>query len=88
MSMSKLARRNFARRLNSGERENVANKFGDEFRRQFDSASRGNSMADSARNAMAPVMQAGRSAEQGGRLRQGDSARAMSQFNDDDEDDD
>ena len=78
MSMSKLARSGMMdrlrKRMGEDQRQAIADKYGDEFRRGMEGA-QGNPAADVS-SALEPLRRAGQSAIDAGRLRPGDAVRA------------
>lgn len=89
MSMSKLARSGMMdrlrKRMGEEQRQAIADKFGDEFRRGMEGSDR-NPSADVS-SALEPLRRAGQSAIDAGELRQGDAARAMGDHAEPDADD-
>lgn len=89
MSMSKLARSGMMdrlrKRMGEDQRQAIADKYGDEFRRGMEGA-QGNPAADVS-SALEPLRRAGQSAIDAGELRQGDAARAMGDHAEPDADD-
>jgi len=89
MSMSKLARSGMMdrlrKRMGEEQRQAIADKFGDEFRRGMEGSDR-NPSADVS-PALEPLRRAGQSAIDAGELRQGDAARAMGDHAEPDADD-
>jgi len=89
MSMSKLARSGMMgrlrKRMGEEQRQAIADKYGDEFRRGMEGA-QGNPAADVS-SALEPLRRAGQSAIDAGELRQGDAARAMGDHAEPDADD-
>ena len=89
MSMSKLARSGMMdrlrKRMGEEQRQAIADKFGDEFRRGMEGSDR-NPSADVS-SALEPLRRAGQSAIDAGALRQGDASRAMGGHDEPDADD-
>jgi hypothetical protein len=89
MAMSKLARSGMMdrlrKRMGEEQRQAIADKFGDEFRRGMEGSDR-NPSADVS-SALEPLRRAGQSAIDAGELRQGDAARAMGDHAEPDADD-
>ena len=89
MSMSKLARSGMMdrlrKRMGEEQRQAIADKFGDEFRRGMEGSDR-NPSADVS-SALEPLRRAGQSAIDAGELRHGDAARAMGDHAEPDADD-
>lgn len=89
MALSKLARGGMMdrlrKRMGEEQRQAIADKFGDEFRRGMEGSDR-NPSADVS-SALEPLRRAGQSAIDAGELRQGDAARAMGDHAEPDADD-
>lgn len=89
MSMSKLARSGMMgrlrKRMGEEQRQAIADKHGDEFRRGMEGSDR-NPAADVS-SALEPLRRAGQSAIDAGALRQGDAALAMGDHAEPDADD-